>query len=117
MRRFAAVIRHRNAGFLANAMGVWAVPENEADAFGALAALEPAVSHCYHRPTYPDWPFSIFTMIHGKSSEDCEQVIRNLAEKSGINQHAALYSTREFKKIRVKYFEQDICDWESANHD
>jgi siroheme decarboxylase len=117
MRRFAAVLRHRNAGFLANAMGVWAVPEDRIESFGAMAAAVGAVSHCYQRPTFEDWPYSVFTMIHGKTDEDCQEVIRQLAEKSGVDHHAALYSTREFKKIRVKYFEPDIANWEAANHD
>src|SRR5262249_13558212 len=67
MRRFAAVMNHRSAGFKANAMGVWAVPESELDAIGPQMAGFAAVSHCYRRPTYDDWPYSVFTMIHGRS--------------------------------------------------
>ena len=67
MRRFAAVMNHRSAGFKANAMGVWAVPDEELDAIGPQMAGFAAVSHCYRRPTYDDWPYSVFTMVHGRS--------------------------------------------------
>ncbi len=112
MRRFAAVLHHRKAGFSANAMGVWAVPETETDRVGEEMAQFRAVSHCYRRPSYPDWPYNIFTMIHGKSQDDCEQTLRSLAEKTGIREYSALYSTKEYKKVRVRYFTPDEAEWE-----
>ena len=69
MRRFAAVLNHRKAGFGANGMAVWKVPEEELDDLGPRMAAFSAVSHCYKRPTYPDWPYSIFTMVHARSKE------------------------------------------------
>jgi DNA-binding Lrp family transcriptional regulator len=114
MRRFAAVLHHRQAGFSANAMGVWAVPGNDAevDRAGELMATFRAVSHCYRRPSYPDWPYNIFTMIHGKSRVECEQSLAAIAVKTGIRDHGALYSTREYKKVRVRYFTSDEQTWE-----
>ena len=114
MRRFAAVLHHRRAGFSANAMGVWAVPGNddEVDRVGALMAGFRAVSHCYSRPSYPDWPYNIFTMVHGKSQEECEQTLATIAEKAAIRDHSALYSTKEYKKVRVRYFTPDEAVWE-----
>ena len=114
MRRFAAVLHHRSAGFSANAMGVWAVPggDEEIDRVGALMAGFRAVSHCYRRPSYPDWPYNIFTMVHGKSQEACEQTLAAIAEKTGVSDHGALYSTKEYKKIRVRYFTAEEEAWE-----
>jgi DNA-binding Lrp family transcriptional regulator len=114
MRRFSAVLHHREAGFVANAMGVWAVPAEQQEAFGKTAAGFPEVSHCYLRPSYEDWPYNIFTMVHGKSSEACESVLAEISRVSGITNYRALYSTREFKKIRVQYFLEDIPQWEST---
>jgi len=114
MRRFSAVLRHREIGMSANAMGVWIVPLEQQDAFGQIAAQNPAVSHCYARPTYPDWPYSVFTMVHGKTREQCEQALAGISAASGID-YIALYSTVEYKKIRVKYFVGDIYEWESAH--
>jgi DNA-binding Lrp family transcriptional regulator len=117
MRRFAAVLHHRQAGFRANAMGVWAVPGDDAEVnrAGELMATFRAVSHCYRRPSYPDWPYNIFTMIHGKSREECAQALAAIAAKTGIRDHGALYSTKEYKKVRVRYFTDDEQAWETAH--
>jgi DNA-binding Lrp family transcriptional regulator len=112
MRRFSAVLKHREAGFGANAMGAWVVPPEKHDSFGATAASFSAVSHCYLRPSYEDWPYSIFTMVHGQSKEECEQVLAAIAKETGITDYAALYSSHEFKKVRVKYFTGEIERWE-----
>lgn len=112
MRRFSAVLRHREAGFTANAMGVWPVPPGKQDDFGRTAASFEAVSHCYLRPTYPDWPYSIFTMVHAPTPADCEKVLASISDATGVIGWGALYSTREFKKVRVKYFTADIPAWE-----
>ena len=115
MRRFAAVLNHRKAGFGANGMAVWKVPEEELDELGPRMAAFRAVSHCYKRPTYPDWPYSIFTMVHARSKEACEDAIAAIAEETGItdpDRRAVLYSTYEFKKIRLMYFTPDYREWE-----
>ena len=112
MRRFAAVLRHREAGFKANAMGAWVVPVEREDDFGAAAARFDAVSHCYRRPTYADWPYSLFTMVHGQTEEECEGVLRAIANATRVSGYAALYSTKEYKKTRVRYFTGDIEAWE-----
>ena len=114
MRRFSAVLRHRAIGVSANAMGVWVVPAERQEEFGRLAATYPAVSHCYQRPTYPDWPYSIFTMVHGRTREECEQTLAAISRASGVTEYASLYSTVEFKKVRVKYFVGDIEAWEAT---
>lgn len=105
MRRFAAVLRHRNAGFSANAMGVWVVPEERLEEVGAIIAEYAAVSHCYQRPVYPpEWSFNLFSMVHGKTTEDCLEVLNSISEQTGIPEYTMLYSTKEYKKVRVKYF-------------
>jgi len=117
MRRFAAVLHHRRAGFGANAMGVWAGPQDDEALrrLGETMAGFRAVSHCYQRPSYPDWPYNLFTMVHGKSEQDCEQTLAAIAEATGIRERLALYSTREFKKVRVRYFTDAEREWEAAH--
>lgn len=118
MRRFAAVLHHRKAGFRANAMGVWAGPADDPEALqrmGEAMAGFRAVSHCYLRPSYPDWPYNLFTMVHGKSPEDCEATLDAIAAETGIKERMALYSTEEFKKVRVRYFTGEEREWEAAN--
>jgi DNA-binding Lrp family transcriptional regulator len=115
MRRFSAVLRHREAGFSANAMGVWAVPDDQIDSFGKTAAAFPAVSHCYLRKSYPDWPYTMFTMVHAPTQPQCEAALAAISQATGIRDYSALYSSKEFKKVRVKYFLDDIPTWESAH--
>ncbi len=113
MRRMAAVLRHREAGFRANAMGVWVVPEDRSDEVGRIMGTFAAVSHCYLRPTYPDWPYNVFTMVHGQTPADCQGVVDAMARATGIPEYALLYSTKEYKKTRLKYFTPDIAAWEA----
>lgn len=116
MRRFAAVLHHRKAGFAANAMGVWAGPQDDPQALkklGETMAGFRAVSHAYQRPSYPDWPYNLFTMVHGKNAAECEQTLAAISEATGITDRHALYSTQEFKKVRVRYFTDEEAKWEA----
>jgi siroheme decarboxylase len=114
MRRFSAVLRHREAGISANAMGVWAAPAEQTESFGTTAAGYPAVSHCYLRQSYPDWPYNIFTMVHAPTQAQCEAVLAAISAATGVKEYAALYSTKEYKKVRVQYFTPDVSQWESG---
>lgn len=110
MRRYSAVLYHRKAGFKANAMAVWRVPEGREVEIGLKMAESPWVSHCYQRPTFPDWPYSHFTMIHATEKDTCEDVARQIAEYVGVDDYQMLYSTREYKKTRVRYFVEHEMD-------
>lgn len=114
-RRYAAVLFHRHAGFVANAMSVWQVPEERIDEVGMTMAGFAAVSHCYQRPTYPDWPYNVFGMLHGRTKEDCEEAARAIEEATGVTQRRMLYSTKEYKKIRVRYYTEDLYAWERTH--
>lgn len=113
MRRFSAVLNHRKAGFRANGMGVWNVPEDQANEMGLKMGSFRAVSHCYLRPTYPDWKYNIFTMVHGRDMEECESILQAIEDETGITDRITLYSTKEYKKTRVSYFTPEIYEWEN----
>jgi len=112
LRRVAAILFHRRAGFSANGMGVWAVPEDEILDVGRRMAAFRGVSHCYQRPTYEDWRYSVFTMAHGRSKEECDAILDSIAEATGIHERATLYSSTEFKKVRMLYFTDAFKAWE-----
>jgi DNA-binding Lrp family transcriptional regulator len=112
LRRVAAILFHRRAGFSANGMGVWKVPEDQVMELGPRMAAFRGISHCYQRPTYADWPYSIFTMAHGRSKEECDAILASIAEQTGVNERATLYSSTEFKKIRLLYFTDEFRAWE-----
>lgn len=111
MRRYAAVLHHRRAGFSANGMGVWVVPEERIEEVGRAFAERSEVSHCYRRPVYEDWPYNLFTMVHAQSEEDCERILREMSESAGIADYRILYSTKEYKKVRLKYFTGETEAW------
>jgi DNA-binding Lrp family transcriptional regulator len=115
LRRVAAILFHRRAGFSANGMGVWRVPEEKILDTGARMAAVRGISHCYERPTYQDWPYSVFTMAHGRSKEECDAILDSIADEHDLHgeDRAVLYSSTEYKKIRLHYFTQDYADWEA----
>jgi DNA-binding Lrp family transcriptional regulator len=112
LRRVAAILFHRRAGFSANGMGVWRVPDERISDLGARMASFRGISHCYQRPTYQDWPYSVFTMAHGRSKEECDAILDAIAADTGIEDRATLYSSTEFKKVRLLYFTDDYKRWE-----
>jgi siroheme decarboxylase len=115
MRRFAAVMNHRSAGFKANAMGVWAVPEDQLEEIGPQMAGFAAVSHCYKRPTYEDWPYTVFTMVHGRTGKDCEATIDAIREETGVDEYDLLWSIKEYKKVRLRYYGPEWDEWRTEH--
>jgi len=104
MRRFAAILRHREAGFTANGMIVWKVPEDRIKQVGEKLGAFPQVSHCYERPVYPDWPYNVFSMIHCKSIDEAKNMAVDIQNQINVDEYKILFSSREFKKTRVEYF-------------
>jgi DNA-binding Lrp family transcriptional regulator len=115
MRRFAAVMNHRSAGYKANSMGVWAVPEERLDEVGPQMAAFARVSHCYRRPVYADWPYSVFTMVHGMNARECEDTIAAIRDETGVDEYALLWSVKEYKKTRVRYFTSEWDEWRAEH--
>jgi len=112
MRRFATILNHRKAGFNANAMSVWEAPEERAEELGKLLASFSAVSHCYLRPTYPNWKYNLFAMVHAKTEEESDAIIEEMAKETSLTNYTKLYSTKEFKKQRIIYFSSEFKRWE-----
>ncbi|HYM62960.1 MAG TPA: Lrp/AsnC family transcriptional regulator [Thermoanaerobaculia bacterium] len=114
MRRYGAVVLSRKPGFSASALGVWIVPAGNADEYGLKMSQNRAVSHCYLRPVYNDWPYNLYTTVHGRSVDECESIINDLATDNGLSEKRALYPTKEYKKIRLALFAPEADEWESA---
>jgi DNA-binding Lrp family transcriptional regulator len=115
LRRVAAILYHRRAGFSANGMGVWNVPEERIMEVAPLMASYRGISHCYQRPTYEDWHYSVFTMAHGRSKQECDAILETIAAETGIDDWRTLYSSTEFKKIRLLYFTDEHRRWEAEH--
>lgn len=118
IRRYSAVLRHRDVGFTANAMTVWKPDDNaDMDAIARIFIREPSISHLYIRTVYPGkWEYPLFAMIHAKSSETIQNIVDGLAHKSGIGNYEVLTTLREFKKKRISLFSPDFLTWQQKNY-
>jgi DNA-binding Lrp family transcriptional regulator len=115
IRRICASVASRKPGFVASAMGVWVVPQDAVDDYAAKLAQHRAVSHCYLRPVYDDWPYNLYTTVHARSVDECESVINDLAADTNLTQKQALFPTREYKKTRALFFTTDEEEWEDTH--
>ena len=104
IRKMGAVLRHREVGFSSNVLVAWKVDPERLDEVAKQMAASPSVSHCYDRTTAPDWPYNLYTMVHGHSREECEAIVADIAKICGISEHAMLYSKKEWKKTSMQYF-------------
>jgi len=104
LRRFGATLRHQLAGFKANAMVAWYVPEDSVEEIGSLMSSFKEVSHCYQRGIQGEWRHNLFTMIHGKSKKECQDIARRIAENTGVEDYVLLLSLKEYKKTSPEYF-------------
>ena len=115
IRRFGAHIRHRNAGIQHNALILWAVPEKDAERIGQSLADIPEVTHCYQRPPFTEKEYNIFTMIHGRSREELRLLADQIAVRIGLDTYEMLFSTEEFKKSSMKFFQKKSTRGEKSN--
>ena len=105
IRRFGASIKHHRTGWKHNAMVAWKMTEEEADIAGPVAARHARITHCYYRPSAAvDWPYTLYTMIHGRSAEECLETVAELEKEPPFGEHVILESLRELKKISMTYF-------------
>ena len=104
MRRFGATLRHQEAGFSSNAMIAWLVPDHRVDAVGKNLAQFREVTHCYRRRPQKDWPYNLYTMVHGTSREQCYKLAERMSLSVSIEEYVLLFSEKEFKKTSMEYF-------------
>ena len=104
MRRFGATLRHQKTGFGANAMIAWQVEEARIEAVGRIMASFKQVSHCYRRNPTDQWPYNLYTMVHGNIKAECHATAREMSEKAGVTTYRLLFSLRELKKTSMQYF-------------
>jgi len=106
IRRFGARVRHGKAGFKANGMVVFEIEPDRMDEVGEELAKYTEVSHCYHRPPAPNWPYNLFAMTHSRSQEELKQIADKMVEQVKPIKHGILLSIREYKKSSVQYFQE-----------
>ncbi|ELZ96928.1 heme biosynthesis protein nirDL [Haloferax mucosum ATCC BAA-1512] len=107
IKRIGCVVNHIVTGFRNNCMVVWNVPDDELDDRGEEVGSLPYVTLCYHRPRRPDqdWPYNLFTMIHGRDADAVDEKIDELAGDYLPFEHERLYSTDKLKQTGAQYEE------------
>jgi DNA-binding Lrp family transcriptional regulator len=105
IRRIGAVPNHYRLGYVANGMSVWDVDDAAIDALGAEVGALDFVSHCYRRPRrLPLWRYNLFAMVHGRSRDEVEAKVGEIARVLGAaaRAHEVLYSTKILKKTGLR---------------
>jgi siroheme decarboxylase len=101
MRRYGAVVRHEQVGYSSNVLVAWKIPEERVDEFEAVIQDLTEVSHGYERTSYPEWPYNVYTMIHGHSKEECLGVVERVSSAIKIKDYTSFFTKREFKKRKL----------------
>jgi DNA-binding Lrp family transcriptional regulator len=104
LRRFGATLRHQKAGYGSNAMIAWLVPDDRIDEVGKKLAQFREVTHCYQRNPQEDWPYNLFSMVHGNNREQCGDIAERMSQAVDIKDYILLFSETEFKKTSMEYF-------------
>lgn len=104
LRRMGLVVQQRAAGFLGNALSAWRAAEKDQARTAKILCASPAVSHCYVREAFEDWPYTIYAMIHAASEKQCRSIAAQLAQESGTADYVLLFTEREWKKSAPHYF-------------
>ena len=104
IRRFGATLRHQKSGYTANVMVAWQVDEARIDAVGKIMASFRTVTHCYRRNPTDQWPYNLYTMVHGRDEASCRKTAEKMAQKADVEAYQLLFSRRELKKTSMRYF-------------
>lgn len=107
IRRFGATLQHQISGYRANAMIAWRVEGKKIAEVGRIMASFSNITHCYQRRTTSEWPYNLYTMVHGKTEAECHAVAQEVAKKTGVTDYQVLFSAKELKRSNIRYFKED----------
>ena len=107
IRRIGAIVNHVKVGLGGGAMVVWQVETARTEEVGMVLAGFEEVSHAYERRTYENWPYSLYTMIHGKTEEDVQQTVQRMSQTCGVSNYRILVTEKELKKVPPTYITQN----------
>jgi len=106
IKRMGVIVRHHELGYRANAMVVWDIPDEQVSELGKCMGCFEFVTLCYRRPrVLPDWPYNLFTMIHGRNREEVMDKLAFLIRRCDLSDisHNVLFSRRRFKQRGAVY--------------
>ncbi len=117
IRRFGATLRHQKSGYEANALVAWTVAEADLRPIGRKMAAHRAVTLCYARRPAPAWPYNLYTMVHGRTREECLEIAARLARETGLSDYQVLFSESELKKTTMRYFREEVGEGPAADRE
>jgi len=106
IKRLGVVVKHSELGFKANAMVVWNIPDTQVKEVAHRLADLDCVTLCYQRPRrLPDWPYNLFTMIHGRDRDSVLERLKDLVQLLELDhiEHKPLFSTKQYKQRGGRY--------------
>ena len=103
LRRIGAIVSHFHVGLGAGMMVVWQVPAEQIEEVGQMLAGFEEVSHAYQRPASDNWPFNLYTMVHGESNEQVKATVEKMSKACGIDKYQGLETVKELKKVPPTY--------------
>jgi DNA-binding Lrp family transcriptional regulator len=108
LRRIGAIVHHEKVGLSGGAMVAWQVGQDVVEEVGTTLAGFKEVSHAYERRTEPNWPYNVYTMVHGTNAEEVEQTVSRMSEACGTREYRILTTERELKKVPPTYITNDV---------
>jgi len=109
LRRIGAIVNHFKVGLEAGAMVVWQVQSERVNETGQIFAGFKEVSHAYERQTCENWPYNLYTMVHGSSEQEVLEVVRDMSQAGGVSDYRVLVTERELKKVPPTYIIKSDC--------
>jgi DNA-binding Lrp family transcriptional regulator len=105
IRKMGVVLKHREVGYAANALCAFVAPPERLDEIGRIFVGHAAITHCYTRVPRREWPYNFYVMLHAHTREECRSVAAELAKQAAVDRYIMLFSTREWKKTSMRYFD------------
>ncbi|SHM52381.1 Lrp/AsnC family transcriptional regulator [Fibrobacter sp. UWB7] len=108
MRRFGAILRHQDAGFPCNAMVCFSRHSedrrNEESSKILALAKQHYISHCYERPSFENFPYNLYAMMHAQMPEELDAYIKESVALLDNPEYVVLHSLKELKKTSFRFF-------------
>ena len=103
LRRIGSIVDHFKVGFSGGAMVAWQVEPERIEQVGTKLAGFAEVTHAYERVTAKNWPYNLYTMVHGADIQEVERIVKRMSEACGISDYRVLVTEKELKKVPPTY--------------
>jgi len=103
LRRIGSIVDHLKMGLSGGAMIAWRVEPERIEQVGTTLAGFKEISHAYERKTAENWPYNLYTMVHGVDIQEVEQIVKRMSRACKVSDYRILITQKELKKIPPTY--------------